>query len=231
MKLLIWDFDETLGYRHGGAWAASLLEVLQREAPDSPVTLDELGRYTRAGFPWHTPETPHPHLDSPDAWWEALEPVFRQACEGVGFDADRAFAMAKRVRPTYLDPARWRLYEDTAPTLTALSDVGWTHTILSNHVPELSDLVEGLKLSGYFARIFNSALTGYEKPHPEAYRMVLRAFPDATARWMIGDSFRADVQGAQAAGIPAILVRRHHPDAERYVATLSELPGILSDAD
>ena len=231
MKLLIWDFDETLGYRHGGAWAASLFEVLQREAPGSPVTLDELGRYTRAGFPWHTPETPHLNLDSADAWWQALEPVFQQAYEGVGFDVDRARALAKLVRLTYLDPTRWRLYDDTEPTLTALADAGWTHAILSNHVPELADLIEGLGLSGAFARIYNSALTGYEKPHPEAYQLVLRAFPEATVRWMIGDSFRADVQGAQAVGIPAVLVRRYHPDAERYAATLSELSGILSDAD
>jgi putative hydrolase of the HAD superfamily len=227
VKLLIWDFDETLGYRHGGAWMASLFEVMQQETPGSPVTLDELERYTRAGFPWHTPEVPHPDLNSADAWWAALEGIFREAYEGVGFAPERARSMAKLVRPTYLDVARWRLYDDTTATLAALAEMGWTHVILSNLVPELTDLIDGLGLSGYFARVFNSAITGYEKPHPEAYRIVLRAFPDATTRWMIGDSYHADVQGPAAVGIPAVLVHRHHPDAERYVATLAELPDVL----
>ncbi|MBN1247767.1 MAG: HAD family hydrolase [Anaerolineae bacterium] len=227
MKLLLWDFDETLGYRHGGAWMASLFEVLQREAPECPATMDELETFTRAGFPWHTPEVPHPHLDSADTWWEALEPVFVDAYVGVGLRAERARAMAKLVRPTYLDLARWRLYEDTEPTLRALTEAGWTHAILSNHVPELETLVNGLGLSSVFARVFNSALTGYEKPHPEAYRTALRAFPDAMVRWMIGDSYRADVLGAAAVGIPSVLVHKPHPDASRYAATLAEVPGML----
>ncbi len=227
MKLLLWDFDETLGYRHGGAWMASLYEVLQHEAPECPATMDELETFTRAGFPWHTPEVPHPHLDSADAWWAALEPVFVDAYLGVGLETKRAHAMARLVRPTYLDLAHWRLYEDAAPTLRALTGAGWTHVILSNHVPELATLVDGLGLSGVFACIFNSALTGYEKPHPEAYRIALRAFPDATARWMIGDSYRADVLGAAAVGIPSVLVHQSHPDANRFAATLAEIPGML----
>jgi ribonucleotide monophosphatase NagD (HAD superfamily) len=57
--------------------------------------------------------------------------------------------------------------------------------------------------------------------------MVLEAFPDAGPRWMIGDSLRADVRGAEAVGIPAVLVRRYHVDAERCVETLGELLGII----
>ena len=131
------------------------------------------------------------------------------------------------MRPTYLNPDRWRLFDDTLTALEALTGDGWRHVILSNHVPELSGLVEGLGLSGRFERIFNSALTGYEKPHPQAFRLVLEAFPDAGPRWMIGDSLRADVRGAEAVGIPAVLVRRYHADAERCAEALGDLPGII----
>ena len=52
-----------------------------------------------------------------------------------------------------------------------------------------------------------SAVTGYEKPHPEAFRLVLRRFGEPRERWMVGDNPHADVAGAQALGIPAVLVR------------------------
>ena len=37
---------------------------------------------------------------------------------------------------------------------------------------------------------------------------------------MIGDNPIADVRGAEAAGIPAILVRANHPDVERQANDL-----------
>ena len=42
MKYLIWDFDGTLGYREGILWAATFLEVLDRELAGHPYTLDQI---------------------------------------------------------------------------------------------------------------------------------------------------------------------------------------------
>jgi putative hydrolase of the HAD superfamily len=227
MKLLIWDFDGTLGYREGGAWTASLLEVVRREAPKRAVTLDQLGPYTETGFPWQVPETPHHHLDTPDRWWAALTPTFERAYVGVGIDESRARVMAEKVRRTYLNPARWRRYDDAQVTLEQVSADGWTQVMLSNHVPELGDIVAHLELQRYFDRLFNSADIGYEKPNPKAFEAVLNAYPEAEESWMVGDSYRADVRGAARLGIPAVLVHRHHPDAQRYAETLAEVPTLL----
>jgi putative hydrolase of the HAD superfamily len=227
VKLLIWDFDGTLGYRDGGAWAASLLEVLQRAAPESDVTLDDVRRTTLSGFPWQMPEQPHLHLQAADAWWAALEERFVVAYEGLGFPAAQAHELAREVRPTYLAPERWRLYEDAVPTLKALTAAGWTHAMLTNHVPEFQEIAAGLGLTSAFARICNSAEMGYEKPHPRAFAGVLEAFPGASPRWMIGDNYHADVLGAEAVGLPAILVRRFHTDAKHYAETLREVPAIV----
>ena len=46
---------------------------------------------------------------------------------------------------------------------------------------------------------------------------------------MIGDSMAADVLGAEASGIPAILVRRHNPQAARYSAGLKGIERIVTD--
>jgi len=234
MNLLIWDFDGTLGYRDsvlesgGGAWTAALLETVQREAPERSITAEELRPYIRSGFPWHTPERLHPHLDTADTWWAALTPVFERAYEGVGFNAERARELAQSVRATYLNPARWHVFNDSVQALTALSAAGWTHVVLSNHVHELPDLIAALGLTSHLTRIFNSAVLGVEKPNPEAFRIALNAMGPTESCWMIGDSFRADVRGAEALGLPAILVRRPHPDAERFAATLGEISRFLS---
>jgi putative hydrolase of the HAD superfamily len=132
--------------------------------------------------------------------------------------------MARRVRFVYLEPERWRLFDDTLPTLGHLQAEGWTNVVLSNHVPELREIVEYLRLGPYVARVLNSAETGYEKPHPEAFRAVLRAFDKATAVWMIGDNFKADIVGAESVGIPGILVRKVHKDARYYCTDLSLVP-------
>ncbi len=227
MKLLIWDFDGTLGYREGGAWTASLLEVLQKADVDLDVTAEEMRPHLRQGFPWDTPLRPHPHMQSSREWWEALYPVFEQAFEKVGVDGFEAYDLARQVRDAYLDLERWRLFDDVLPTLKHLSSQDWTHVILSNHAPELDLIVQHLGLDEHMARVYNSAILSWEKPHERTFRTVLDAFPGAEPVWMIGDHLDADVQGAAAVGIPGILVRRYQEDAPYYCETLSEVPSIL----
>ena len=79
--------------------------------------------------------------------------------------------------------------------------------------PELPELIDRLGLRDLITAVHCSARTGVEKPHPQAFETVFAQFPGARAGWMIGDSWRADVQGALAVGLRAILVRSKHPDA------------------
>jgi putative hydrolase of the HAD superfamily len=226
VRLLIWDFDGTLGYRHGG-WGTVLIEVLGQNVPEIDVTPEQIRPHLQTGFPWHTPERPHPHLRSPDEWWQALSPVFERAFRAIGLDAEQAHSLARHVPETYAAPLHWRLFDDVLPTLTHLSSNEWTHVVLSNHVPELPDIVRHLGLGDLVAHTFSSAQIGYEKPHLQAFRTVTEAYPASEHIWMIGDSLEADVVGAMRAGIPAILVRKPHRDAPHYCAHLSEVPGIV----
>ena len=229
IRYLIWDFDGTLGYRDGGAWTASLLEVLDRALPSHAVTLDQLRPFLQTGFPWHAADRPHLHLTSADSWWDALMPVLERAYVGVGLDEERARALARQFRAVYLNLDRWRLFDDVFSTLDALSARGWTHVILSDHVPELGAIVRHLGLDSRIAFVFNSAEIGYEKPNLRAFQITLETLPDVKTAWMIGDSFTADVQGAERVGIPAILVRRAHPDANRYCASLADVPILIAE--
>ena len=215
-RYLIWDFDGTLARRAGG-WSAALAA-----AAGPGISADALRPFLQSGFPWHAPECAHQGL-SPDEWWEELMPLFARALRGAGVPAAQARELAGQVRAHYLLPAAWQRYDDVLPALDQLSERGWRHVLLSNHVPELPELLALLGLNERFAAVFNSADTGYEKPNPHAFRNVLNwivrgrrtgSLSESTPSietWVIGDSLSADVIGAQEAGLRAILVRRREP--------------------
>lgn len=226
LNILIWDFDGTLA-RRIGEWSGALKEVLALEGID--CHRDQLRPHLQSGFPWHSPKVRRSPGESADEWWDRLEPVFAQAFEhGTGVEYATARQLATRVRAVYLTSDRWELFDDSADMLELLKKSGWQHVLLSNHVPELNDILRSLGIASHFTRIFNSAETGIEKPNPEAYRNLLSAFPTARKIWMIGDSMNADVLGAEAEGIPAILVRSSHASATRSCRSLRELSEWLS---
>ncbi|HVW08021.1 MAG TPA: HAD family hydrolase [Bryobacteraceae bacterium] len=155
-------------------------------------------------FPWHEPETAHTHIVDGDGWWSQLTPLFVNTFRAVlGCDEDEARSLSALVRPAYVDLRGWSVFDDTFKCLEGLRCEGWRHVILSNHVPELPAIVDGLGLTAYIDRIFNSAETSYEKPHRQAFHQVIEY---CGAAWMIGDNPVADVRGAQAAGMNALLV-------------------------
>lgn len=226
---LTWDFDGTLATRPGH-WTAVLCEVVTRERPDLGVTPDRLRPHLQSGFPWHTPEVVR-GPGSEDAWWAALLPVFATAfCRGAGLQEGEARQLAGSVRALYTDPRSWKVFDDVVPVLDQLSARGWRHIMLSNHIPELPQLVDRLGLSSLFVGVYSSGLMGAEKPHPKAFEAVFADHPEARTGWMIGDSWRADVQGAMAVGMRAVLVREKHPEAVVQCDTLHEIVRIVERA-
>jgi putative hydrolase of the HAD superfamily len=205
---VLWDFDGTLAFRDG-MWVGCLLDVLDEHDPGHGRCADDFRQSLRDGFPWHTPQRPHPELTSADAWWAPVQELMAAAYRTAGYDGTRAATLAAHARTTFCDPTRsWRLFDDTLPALHMLRHEGWRHVILSNHVPELPAIVEYLRLGSLVDAIVNSAETGYEKPHLEAFAIARRVAGDPEILWMVGDNPVADVAGAEAAGIPAVLVRR-----------------------
>lgn len=229
-RLLIWDFDGTLAHRRGETgWSILLVEALDAEEPGHGHSADTFRPNLREGFPWHRPEIAHPELGEREAWWASVRPILARAYEAVGYLPDRALALADAARRLYVDPnVGWALFEDTTPALEQLSRAGWTHVILSNHVPELRQIVAGLGLEELVAAISCSAETGYEKPHAAAFASVLDRF-HPTETWMVGDNVVADVLGAEAVGIPAVLVRRPDSRAARYADSLAGVARFLEE--
>lgn len=211
---VLWDFDGTLAQREE-RWSGTLAAVLAELRPGCGITRQDVLPHWQRGFPWHTPEVPHPQLSTPDLWWAALDGVFSDVCARLGLPDDVATEARRGVRQRYLSADGWTVYDDTLPTLQALQERGWRQVVVSNHVPELPELVRDLGLAPYFDVVLTSATVGYEKPHPAMYEAALKAAGVAERVWMVGDNYEADVRGAEAAGIPAILVRKRDARA-RY---------------
>jgi FMN phosphatase YigB (HAD superfamily) len=230
-RLLIWDFDGTLAHRRGETgWSILLAEALDAEEPGHGHSAETFRPHLREGFPWHRPEVVHPELCEPQAWWASVCLLLARAYEAAGYAPTRALELADAARRLYIDPTvGWALFDDTLPALERLSEGGWTHAILSNHVPELWQIVAGLRLDGVVAGVSCSAETGYEKPHAAAFASVLDRFRPSEA-WMVGDNFVADVLGAEAVGIPGVLVRRPDPRATRYTESLTGVAHFLEEA-
>jgi putative hydrolase of the HAD superfamily len=229
MKLLVWDFDGTLGYSDR-SWAGTIVEVLKSEIPGFPVRPELIGAATKTGFPWHQPEKPHTHINSSDAWWGMMEPTFRRAFGATGLDPERSIALSSKVRFHFSALNRWHLFPDSLAAMDELSAAGWRHCLLSNHVPELDQILQSLGIHSRFERIANSAVTGYEKPHPKAFAAAVHSLEALDEVWMIGDSFTADFEGARRAGWNAILVRRAHGEAKPYFDDLSSAVSFLKRA-
>jgi putative hydrolase of the HAD superfamily len=223
-RLLIWDFDGTLATRPEG-WTGAILETLQAMGLDVGVTRENLRPHLRSGFPWHEPSVRAPM--SADDWWSGLDPVLLRAMTlGGGLPTQAAEGALPGIRRSYLRIESWQLYEDSLQALTELGGDGWSHVILSNHVPELPGIVEGLGLSTLIDDVYSSGSTGAEKPCREVFEAVLVNHPSRKAV-VIGDSLRADIQGADSAGLPSVLFRNPDAGAKFQAQSLEELLTIL----
>lgn len=225
-KAILWDFDGTLGHRPG-MWCKALAEALVEYDPTCTVTAEDIRSALRDEFPWHRPDCAHPHITTSEMWWAEVEQLFIRTYKAMGYSACLAEHLAPLAHRKYIDVQDWVVYEDVLPTLRCLAREGWQQAILSNHVPELAHIVDHLRLTPYLDVVISSALQGYEKPHPRMFYHALVRLNYPKRVYMIGDNIEADVLGAEAVGIPAILVRNPDARATRFCPDLLGVPTLL----
>ena len=110
------------------------------------------------------------------------------------------------------------LFDDTIDMLETLRNQGYRLGCITNRSfggPRFLEEVRELGILDFFEVMAISCDFGYMKPHPQIYEHALSTMkiaPDETA--MVGDSLRADMEGAQALGITAIWRTRPNPREE-----------------
>ena len=144
------------------------------------------------------------------AWWKQVVTTAFAGCRFADFAAffDDLFEHFAR-------PEAWELFPDVLPTLAALRARDVRLALVSNFDGRLERLCDSLGIATDFQAIVISSRVGCAKPDPRIFMMALerlRVPPGAALH--VGDSEVDDVEGARAAGLQAMLIRREEADAE-----------------
>lgn len=132
-------------------------------------------------------------------------------------------------------PDAWELYPDVIPMLADLRAAARMKIcVISDWGSNLASILAALGLDRYLDFALASGAEGRAKPDPAFFRMAAdRAGVDPADALMVGDSYRADVVGARAAGMEALLLDRVGDatvDDVRVIRGLDELPSLVHAA-
>jgi putative hydrolase of the HAD superfamily len=178
-----------------------------------------LARFAATEWGCRDPETLAAHLLEIrlDGWRRSQEELHEVlAAESIA----RAFAMVglpsdeatvRRAEAAFFEPEVRvsRLYPEAIDILDRLRGMGLRLGMISNATSDdlIRDITAKHRIERYFDPLVTSAGFGWIKPHPGIFAHVLRAWDvPAPTVVMIGDTLRADIAGADAAGMRSILV-------------------------
>ena len=129
--------------------------------------------------------------------------------EHMGGRGAKVIDVARQIYDQWSVNQHFELYDDVAPVLTELSRRGLIVGAISNSHRSLDAFCEHFSLGGLITVSVSSAEHGYMKPHRSIFDTALaQARVGAADSVMVGDSFAHDIEGALAAGMRAVLLRR-----------------------
>ncbi len=220
LRAVLFDIDFTLarpgpalgpqGYVHAGGRHGLALDASRYEAARD-AAVGDLRR--------------HPELDHDDEiWFRFTERIVR----GMGGEGDAAYDCAVEITRGWEDHANFELYEDVLPVLAELRALGLKIGLVSNSARDCRDfaLHHALDVDAGLSSFHH----GKSKPHASIFRAMLALLVVEPAEAvMVGDTIADDIEGAQAIGMPAVLVDRldAHAGFEPRIRDLSSLPALL----
>jgi FMN phosphatase YigB (HAD superfamily) len=158
--------------------------------------------------------------------------ALRLECADVLADTIGGGVVGADLLPCLTDAIAFRLYDDAAPALAALQAAGLQLAVVSNWDVSLIPVLERLGVADRFETVVHSAGVGASKPDPRMFTAALEQLslpPEAVLH--VGDDPVNDVQGAQRAGIRAILLdRRARSTRDDAIASLAELAPLVAGA-
>ena len=154
--------------------------------------------------------------------------------EQMGGRGASVVRVAERIYEQWASNHHFEIYDDVAPVLTELAARGYALGAISNSHRSLAAFTEHFKLDGLIRTTISSAEHGFMKPHRSIFDAALQlAEVNAAEAIMVGDSLKADIEGARAAGMRGVLLRRSGerppqlPAGVSLITTLHELGDVL----
>lgn len=168
------------------------------------------------------------HMQGGDV--EGLERLRDDCAEAMRAAIGRDDLDHATVRAAMLEALEFVAFDDVRPALTALRDRGLRLVVVSNWDCSLPRWLDRAGVGELIDGTVSSAVVGAAKPAVAVFEAGLELVGcSATEVVHVGDSIENDVEGARAAGLRAVLVRREGelPTGVETVRSLVELSAIV----
>jgi len=228
IRVVFFDAADTLFHVDGSVAKIYLHHAVQFGFSQTPGSLTAIEQaFSRAVHesppPIFAATEPAQIKQSERLWWfDIVHNVFYRVGMFERFDD-----FFERVFQVFEDPGSWRLFTETAATLTQLSAQGMELGIISNFDSRLFSVMRGLGIERAFNTITISSLVQAAKPAPKIFQLALdKHAVDPDQALHVGNSLRDDVEGATKAGLHAVLLDRegrHQGSGVQTIRTLDEL--------
>ena len=167
----------------------------------------------------------HPELEHDDEiWFTFTERIVR----GMGGSPPASHDCAVEITRGWERHENFELYEDVLPVLDELRLAGLKIGLVSNSARDVHAFAHhhALEIDAGISSFHH----GKTKPHASIFRAVLDLLEvSPTEAAMVGDTIDADIEGALALGMQAVLVDRldQYPGYEPRIEDLRALPEVL----
>jgi HAD superfamily hydrolase (TIGR01549 family) len=152
--------------------------------------------------------------------------------EHMGGRGPEVVHAARDIYQAWAGNHHFEMYDDVEPVLRTLVEQGYIVGAISNSHRSLDAFREHFSLTGLIHAHVSSYEHGYLKPHRSIFdEALIRAGAEAATSVMVGDSLKADVAGALAAGMRAVLLRRSGdvpPDVPPEVPVIQALTDLVA---
>ncbi len=228
IKAVFFDFYYTLCY-----WEHPLKARLQKVADRYQVQLN-----------WDNYAAAHANLvtevsDSDPSTHNLLETmhkIVKSWCEfleqlGVQEHVEQIAWELLQSQHSFFAASNATLYADVIPTLQQLQHAGLKMAIVSNWDTPLNPLTERLGIAHYFDAIVAShdVRVRSAKPNPGIFHYALAAVGVSAEEVVhVGDTFEADIEGANGVGIRPILIDRDGTQAGKWPETIRGVAELLA---
>ena len=225
IRVVFFDAADTLFHVQGSVAEIYLRHAVEygfSQKPDSLVAIRHAfsRAFREAPPPVFAATEPARIKQSERLWWfDIVHHVFYRV--GMFERFDEFFDHVFRV---FEDHRSWRLFPETASTLTRLKARNLELGIISNFDSRLFTVMRGLGIADAFDTVTISSLAHAAKPAPRIFQIALEKHavdPEETLH--IGDSLRDDVEGATKAGLHAALLDREGRWQKAGVRTIKSL--------
>ncbi|MCB1740304.1 MAG: HAD-IA family hydrolase [Gammaproteobacteria bacterium] len=201
---------------------------------DIELGLQQLGAGFAREFPGMPPlafrYTDAEDLDRQErAWWRTLvqrivspEP---STAPLQGAAVDRFERFFDELYAHYAEPDAWLLFDEILPMLRGARDRGLRTLVVSNFDGRLHPILEGLGVRALVDGVLCSSEVGFAKPETGIFQAALDQLELAPHQVLhVGDNPQADLAGARAVGLHALLVMRGAAQrgASEHIKSLTE---------